>query len=172
MIVVEGPDNAGKSTLIGKLSRTLGWNVYHPGGPPANAEEFLKQAISSLKYAHEKVIQDRSMIISDPVYSTVYPRNFSCDYHELIVTLCVYVNPVIIYCRPPDEFMLDFSRHEIGENDDENQLITLHSNMPRIIQEYDMVMLSIQHIKYDHTSDNYDMFEGVISNELNKRTIS
>lgn len=70
IIVVEGPDGSGKSTLIDQLFRDLNCATYHSGGPKTLQEmsESL-ESLSVLANSSELYIVDRTPWFSELVYS-------------------------------------------------------------------------------------------------------
>lgn len=72
-IIVEGPDGAGKSTLVQHLSSALGLNV-HPRasdsktGPIDQLSDWVETHITWLRQSGEATICDRHPVISEPIY--------------------------------------------------------------------------------------------------------
>jgi len=65
-LIVEGPDNSGKSTLVAYLSKMLGMPVIEGKGPPKSIDEINQRVISYSQY--KNVIFDRHPAISNPIY--------------------------------------------------------------------------------------------------------
>src|SRR5271166_6337392 len=93
MILVEGPDGAGKTTLVDQLCEDLGLSV-GPRGTP-NRDELYKvtreDAYKALAHAvegyHRPYIWDRLGPISDPIYSRVMGRECAFKKSELYYAL-------------------------------------------------------------------------------------
>ena len=70
IIVLEGPDGAGKSTLGRTLSAFLGVPLLHTGGPPETAEAFRDKmrSLESFIEVYKSLIIDRLPPISEHVY--------------------------------------------------------------------------------------------------------
>lgn len=67
IIVVEGPDNSGKSTLIRHLANQLGVNVI-PGEGPGRSDDEINERVR--RYATmDNVIFDRHPCVSQPLYN-------------------------------------------------------------------------------------------------------
>lgn len=71
MIIVEGPDNSGKSTLISKLlDLRVCVDTWHAGGPGYNVAR-LKDELCRLSTSFT-TLHDRSNFISGPVYEQAF----------------------------------------------------------------------------------------------------
>lgn len=73
MIVLEGPDGGGKSTLAHRLSEVLNWPVVKSKGPPADQEELLAR-IDAYRKMGPYIIFDRHPIVSNTIYGKVSMR--------------------------------------------------------------------------------------------------
>jgi hypothetical protein len=103
LLVLEGPDLGGKSTVGRWIYSLIGLEPKHYGAKPSTREEMLARVES---YPQNGVI-DRHTFISEHVYSTC------CADREPLVTkqeLLEYVltyQPLIVYCSPPYEYLID-----------------------------------------------------------------
>lgn len=77
LIIVEGPDFAGKTTLINNLSKTLKAMVIKDNNiPPGSAQEVFNWIHTVNHLSKDRlVIADRSHLISDPIYSEALGRS-------------------------------------------------------------------------------------------------
>ena len=66
MIIIEGPDGAGKSTLAKKLSKKLDKKVLHTGGPSSTLEELIGRV--KIIEANPDCIVDRFPYLSEIIY--------------------------------------------------------------------------------------------------------
>ena len=156
MIVVEGPDNSGKSTLISKLTQKLGLTLLdRPHGPPKDASE-LRKRIKDLEpqYNNKKAIIDRHPIIGESIYGPVL-RNHNMltsikDYEILRKTFWTS-DIFIIYCRPPMDKIMNMETHQVKDYDTPEHLRALKKNVVSIIDAYDLKMWLCQAHKYDYT---------------------
>lgn len=108
MIVVEGPDGAGKTTLIEFLVEKLEFPVA-PRVVSKDAEAMvdLKQWVEdNVRGGWQPVIFDRHRLISEPIYGPVLRAqledgfsNTGWFYSQLRAFYAC--NPTIIYCLPP-----------------------------------------------------------------------
>lgn len=110
IIVLEGPDGAGKSTLGNLLSQAFNIPVFHTGGPPQDIGEFYDKvesvydAIDSVPYP-EPVIFDRLPHISEFAYGNgrVLTDDRLLKDFELF---CDRIRPYIIYCKTDPQTMV------------------------------------------------------------------
>lgn len=97
-IVVEGPDGAGKSTLVDYLAKTLGRSVYHSGGPILS-KGVLEDLLTATEAALEsRTIVDRAPHISEPIYAKAgFRRQFLRA--QLMHSRLAEFSPIVVYCR-------------------------------------------------------------------------
>lgn len=79
LIIFEGIDGAGKSTLAKEIGKILNLPIEHHG-PVKNKEEGKKEYFDFLKKCNYSVIKDRFMM-GEETYSIVY-RGYKADYME------------------------------------------------------------------------------------------
>lgn len=152
MIILEGMDGCGKSTLAAKL----GLQVIHPGAPPKTAEleaEFFRKQQG---YASLPVIFDRVTCMSQQVYRK---RMFDEWYHAPLRRLAESPYCVIVHCRPPDEVVLNIDNHTVAEHDTPEMLQLVKDNALLFLQSYDRLMKSVPHVVYDFTKTDLETFK-------------
>lgn len=123
MIIVEGPDGAGKSTLVARLEQD--WGMTRE--PKAVSSEAV--SLRSIgPYVEEELgkgfgwrLYDRFALISSPMYIALPNRTFREEMLDLHWLRMQYVkmnkiDPVIIYCMPPVEVV----RKNVWEGSDNN----------------------------------------------------
>ena len=124
-IIIEGPDNAGKTILANHLATRLGSYIHHPG-PKAKSygimENDCKQfMILALGRDFKNDIFDRFPCISESIYKS----NLG-DKKSDIVTFCVEMLRTnftpIIYCRPESTTIVDYTTHNRKSYDTEGDL--------------------------------------------------
>ena len=152
MIIIEGPDGAGKSTLIKNLQAANPGLEMAPractalGGPLRgdNMLEWLRDY--GAMYGH---IYDRHPCLSGAVYGAVFGDPPSDSLRGWLSRLFwgIHENARVIYCRPP--------RREIVRAVNESaQLDGVARKIHQIIDTYDAVMASMVHYeRYDWTKD-------------------
>lgn len=140
IIVIEGAENSGKSTLAKKLSEALGLEVVHPGGAPKNIAEAIyrcsEQHVASLSGSFVSFIYDRVTCISDKIYRGK-PQYHSIFNEYLTFMMDDEQNVIFIFCRASDERMKCFDDHEMKEHDTVEAIEYAKDNISRIIKEYD-----------------------------------
>ena len=145
-IIVEGFDNSGKSTL----ARSLGFEVLHPGPRPKSLGEEYDCFVKQLDQARKPVVMDRVTCISTPCYTSKDWQNYA----HWVRRMTEMPHCVIIYCRPPIEAIKDFSRHICKGYDEAKHVQWLIDNAERVVDNYDLYMSQVPHMKYDYTDPN------------------
>jgi len=155
-IILEGPDNAGKTTLSNLLSDKLKLPVFHSGGPPKNNSHAKVCCDLQNSLAHTNCVLDRITSISQQVYANRLNDPMLLDELE---KLCNIPTNIIVYCRPSNEKLMDFSTHTVEEHDTEDHMAYVIENHQNIVSIYDRLMVSVPHLHYDWSSDiNVDHF--------------
>lgn len=105
MIVLEGPDNAGKSTLGKQLSERFGTEVHHSSNPKMTYEQLRDKMFEIINDPRRDAIYDRVPLISEGVYGTILrgTNRFNCHEGRGIWQLFAASKPLVIFCRPLDE---------------------------------------------------------------------
>lgn len=172
MIVVEGPDNSGKSTLVEQLTKkfNLIQLVHYKKGPPQNVEDNFRNS----KYIIDKVISlhskrlivDRLSLIGESIYGPICRGKdlWVSDFErkqKLINSLNV-LDPFFIYCRPPSSVVLDLRSHQEKDYDTEDHLQKIKDNRSLILNSYDNYFYrwhNYNFFRYDYTksSDFYEL---------------
>lgn len=111
MIIVEGPDGAGKTTLIRQLQKEFGLEVA-PRVVSKNAEALvdLKDWVAqNLEDGFQYKIFDRHRLISEFIYGPLLRKEQQPGFDNIVwaysslYNLYELVGPVVIYCLPPLE---------------------------------------------------------------------
>lgn len=138
IVILEGPDACGKSTLARRLLKGTGLPtaLIQRSGPPG-PQEHLRAMIdwieinSRLPYLN--LLLDRHPLISELVYAPLL-RNETVPWGESqVVEIFEAVHPLIIYCRPP----LSVIRACLNN---ERQLPGVEDRLPKIARAYDSLM--------------------------------
>lgn len=109
MIIVEGPDGSGKTTLIDKLQARTGLSVA-PRVVTKGAEamtDLVTWTEENVKKGFHPEIYDRHRLISEPIYGPVIRRQAERGFDDpewfgrMLTRLYADCDPIIIYCLPP-----------------------------------------------------------------------
>ena len=153
LLIIEGPDGAGKSTLVNKLSKDLKLPIYSSGGPKEITE--MKEVLAEMKtlalVTNKIFICDRAPWISEIIYSKALGR-------ESIVTDEVFNHWLktpqkIIYCTLGDsELMLQNMSRENKPHKPLKHTLAVIESHKKICEEYEDLMAKIE-------SKNIELFE-------------
>jgi hypothetical protein len=164
IVVVEGPDGSGKSTLIEYFKKNLGPTIAYQAGEgpekyPGEINERLNR-YGSWYYFNGVVIFDRHPCVSQPIYGKLRDNTPVDPEHQLNFMLS---RPVFIYCR---KTRLDLSEHVEKEYDSEEHMIAVRNNQAIIIAAYELWAQRNAHIYYridDDMGRIANMLRGLIA---------
>jgi len=114
MIIVEGPDGAGKTTLIKSIVEATGF----PIAPRVVAQDTTAMVDlqswvdDNLEQGFQKVIFDRHRLISETIYGPILRHEQEPGFNEMKwlaprMKRFYELKPIIIYCLPPLQTVLD-----------------------------------------------------------------
>lgn len=157
VIIVEGVDNSGKSTLAKTLSEHFDWPLVHS---PGFCPEMIDWAKTHLTAPGTR-IYDRFPCVSEHIYGPVLrdKDEFKSVVGRKVLSFFIQKNPLIIYCKPPDSVITE----DMGK-----QMKGVKDNILRLILNYNrmMVYFSLWHlliIKYDFTERSEIGWENLIN---------
>lgn len=166
-IVIEGPDGAGKSTLIQKLGDVLPHVPTPTGGASKDAAELLLR-IRNLEEAGDYVLFDRCSHISDCIYRRSLGK-IPLVYEDYLHERLRKWNPVIVYCRLDNSkaMLENMARHHKDHKPVEYMKAVEKSHMD-IVRRYDLTMEVLRNegmdvFRYDWQTDNFDLLMGHLS---------
>jgi hypothetical protein len=102
MVVLEGPDGGGKTTLAELLCKTLGYEHVRSEGPEKQPGE-IDERIERYFYEYgvrQNVLFDRHPCVSQLAYSLIHAQTAPND---RLIRRFYADRPLIIYCRPDPE---------------------------------------------------------------------
>jgi hypothetical protein len=150
-IIIEGPDNSGKSTLCGKLSELTGMDIKWAGGPPKDVYEAIDSLNRMVGYIKDNCNLDRCFPIGELVYGV-------CIREKSLVSMATCKSLIgdtrIVYCRPRTELILNFDSHNLSECDTAEHLEKVKTNAEKILNKYDEVMEELGAIRFDYEKDD------------------
>lgn len=107
VLVVEGPDGSGKTTLVNHLAQTLGFRIApkvvdSDTKPMVNLRNWTEYNVA---YGFRPIIFDRHRLISEPIYGPAMRKTQDAEFYDLtwlseMMWRFYQANPVIIYCLP------------------------------------------------------------------------
>jgi hypothetical protein len=164
LVILEGMDNSGKSTLAMKLHEALDFpiikppsynKVYKQGEKAQDAcflwnENILKETKRGNHPCYSYIF-DRHQLISTPVYEPVLFKRNTLVMHPWFGRLVYQFAenaPLIVYCRPPAEVILNFG--------DREQMKGVREEGIALLERYDIVIDQLKRagfdvIEYDYT---------------------
>lgn len=151
MIIIEGMDGSGKTTLAQQLSFRLG-NVpvkrFVTSDGPTDYDLLVERTKAALTELHNQVTQnqrpvviyDRFSLISEAVYGSILrDRNHFGDEWAALINLLLALDPIVVYCRPGRKYILQ----NIRETAD-NQMEEVISKARDLINAYDELISWLQ----------------------------
>ncbi len=101
MIVLEGPDLSGKSTIMNLFREATGLPSHHFGPPPKTKDEILNR----IECPPPNVVFDRHPCISEQVYSILRLEGQLLSSNELTERF-LEMNPLVVFCDPGIDYLL------------------------------------------------------------------
>lgn len=167
LIIVEGCDGAGKTTLINKLQKDL--NLITIKSPRPRDYKDCKDLLARTLLLAERtnVICDRIGIISEPIYGPICRNTLGFPPKSETERILMAINPIIIHCNPPIHACLENIKSESQMPGVENNLIRLH-------EAYNEWMGMLSHdshfvIEYDYLADSYQVLLEEVQENLDEQ---
>ena len=152
-IILEGADASGKSTLGRLIAKSTGRPLYLAGGRPKDDEQMWEMIHAQREESKKGSIVDRVSSISQQVYRDgLYMRNDLCIEIQKLISPPIGEPALIVYCRPPDNVLLNPTFHEWKHYDTEEWKNTILDNQAQYVKRYDHLMSMTPCIVYDWTS--------------------
>jgi hypothetical protein len=156
-IVIEGPDNSGKSTLIGQLQRIIRWPVQSSEGPEKHPNEINERVARYQKYTGDWIF-DRHPCVSQPIYGQLANRT---PIHQHLLEDFYGASPLFVYCRGRGTL----AGHVLKQHDDPAHIEAVDRNQGWIEQTYDRWALKHAHLCY-RIGDDSDRLISLIASYL------
>ena len=142
MIVIEGPDNSGKSTLAQFIAE--GELIQGSEGPPKWRGE-ISERIDKYNSFPETTIFDRHPAISNPIYDEARPEYRRDPIPTTILANFYQQQNLFIYCDPTDRGMVG---HEIKIVDSQEHLKDITDHRDIIVNLYRKWAIRHAHLVY------------------------
>lgn len=143
IIVVEGVDGAGKSTLIRNLrgvSKQYFWTL-NASGPPHSTDQVMRAIDEIDDLIHGSPtnwVFDRHPLISEPIYGKILRgKSYLDDINPVTYRSLLSSFTKVIYCRPPFDVVEEESKHE-------RQLAGIHEKLRTLYDAYDEAIESLR----------------------------
>ena len=160
-IILEGPDNSGKSTLAKFLSQELNLPVVHSGGPSMSPGEIEQRAKKYLELT-TPVIFDRHPCVSQNIYVLALRKLAMPAPHSDLVsyeTRMAFYNSsaVLIYCQSRGTM----EGHVLSEHATEDYAKQVDKHYTDLCRLYDDWGLAQAHLLY-RIGDGYETISGFL----------
>lgn len=112
MLIVEGPDGSGKSTLCKELSLALDWPIADRvvDKDTKAMGDLTSWTEANVSRGFQGTIFDRHRLISGPIYGPIMRRGpvsqrelYKIDWVEAMTAQFMRCSPIIVFCLPPFE---------------------------------------------------------------------
>lgn len=162
-VILEGPDNAGKTSLARAIVQACPEVKYHhPGGKPENFDHEQACVVEQTKWLYaDHCIVDRITPISQQVYNadSVLDR-----IRQLELQALLDMKPVVIYCRPSIDRLMRFEDFTWRDGETEEHKQKVISRQHEFIERYDRIMQTVPNLCYDFDSSTADLIRSKLIN--------
>lgn len=112
MLIVEGPDGGGKTTLVNLLANLLEWRVnprvVNKDTTITEGTSLMQWVDTNLDNGFQQLIFDRHRLISEPIYGPLFRGGLQDGFDNVAWFSSrwdrfIHIRPLVIYCLPPLE---------------------------------------------------------------------
>jgi hypothetical protein len=144
MIIIEGMDNSGKSTLAQFVAKAMNLTIQESEGPPQSAEEFYNR-LDRYDNMPPTTLFVRHPLVSNPIYDSFRPPET-----RIIIPATLYRNlynadHLFVYCDPLSRGM---EGHQLKSRDTINHITGVHGMYHHLLELYREWAFKHAHIIY------------------------
>lgn len=141
MIVIEGMDNSGKSTLAERMAQHMGLTVQESEGPPLSDDE-INQRVDRYEQMEDHLFV-RHPVVSNAIYGKFRPEGNPITLRRQM--LFYIAKPTLIYCDAGER---GFDGHELKDHDTERHQQLLSDHQKDLLNEYRLWAAQCAHFVY------------------------
>lgn len=149
MLIIEGMDNSGKSTLASALAEYIGLGIQESEGPPLSDDE-INERVDRYERMGDSFIFDRHPVTSNSIYGQVRPEGDPITLGRQL--LFWEARPIIIYA---DAGTRGLDAHVKKAHDTEKHLADIETNYNKLLDLYRVFAAERAHFMY-RIGDNVD----------------
>lgn len=158
MIILEGMDNTGKSTLAKALSKEFGIAI-DTTGRIKTLQKCVEFQMGCMVNS-ELIIYDRIRVISEGIYGAIIRgENIFGENWGLYLEMFLRTNPLVIYCRPPNKEIFNFG--------DREQMDGVIDERTALLAKYDKVMREVSKLTTNYVVYNWTDKRQKTANKIN-----
>lgn len=141
MLVIEGMDNSGKSTLANAMADYMDLIVQESEGPPRSDDE-INERVDKYQDMEGRLFV-RHPVVSNSIYGMFRPEGNPITPGR---TMLFYeARPTLIYC---DAGTRGYEGHELKDHDTERHRKLLNENQQNLLREYRLWAAQYAHFVY------------------------
>lgn len=158
IIVLEGPDGSGKTTLAKQIAKRFNGNRIHTGGKMYTSKEYDTRVeyLRMLSKGTTVNVIDRVPWISEMIYSKALSRTPLASKEKMVDDMKT-IDHKVIYCRPSSLTIDKMVEDPNKAHKDEEFYELIRNRYETIMKGYDILFsakLPFNNIKYDYDKDH------------------
>ncbi|MGH3834120.1 MAG: hypothetical protein ACRDSF_00230 [Pseudonocardiaceae bacterium] len=164
MLVVEGPDGSGKTTLVKQLSEMYKLiPVKRDMESEVSAYQWMIDELQTWQINSPIKIYDRFPLIGERIHGPILRQQMELAFYDReamkLLLMRVVLDGLIIYCRPT-------LGHILANTVDESPQIV--ANLRRIVHAYDRLFRRIPHVKFSYHIHSLGILDEPIRTHLSR----
>jgi thymidylate kinase len=151
VVILEGPDGAGKSTLAVGLTRLMGYRYMHFSAPGKGEsfDDVCRERVHEIFTSGESLIIDR-FHLSERVYGPIL-RGVDTMSETFEQVMWEHVRPVVVLCLPPYQTAFANWAKRKSEN---GELVVKSEHYEAVYLAYENIRTTLPILQYDYTRDS------------------